>query len=107
MEQMAINWTVYGWTLAAEFIFGVLFACLVRWASKRHVVGQTAWAVVVGVTAVLLILIRIFGLFPIALIFGAFGAAGVPMILEYIDRVQKEIEDDRVKSKGIAKDLVK
>lgn len=107
MDQIAVNWTVFGWTLALEFIFGIFFACVVRWASRRQMVGQTAWAVVVGVTIVLLIQIPLFGLFPIALIFGSFGAAGAPMILEYIDRVQKEIEDERTKSKGYAKDLLK
>jgi hypothetical protein len=107
MEQIAINWQTFGWTLAADFLFGVFFAGVVRWASRRRLVGQTAWAVVVGVTVVLLSLIPTFGLFVIALVFGAFGAAGVPMILEYIDRVQKEIEADNAKSKGLAKDLLK
>lgn len=107
MVQIAINWTIFGWTLAAAFIFGILFARLVRWASKRHIVGQTAWAVVVGVSATLITMIPIFGLFHIAIAFCYFGATGLPMILEYIDRVQKEIEQDKETSQGLAKDLLK
>jgi len=36
-----------------------------------------------------------------------FGATGIPMIVEYILRVQSEIQQDKEKAKGLAKDLLK
>jgi uncharacterized iron-regulated membrane protein len=107
MEQTAINWTVFGWTLASALIFGILFAGLVRWASKRKIVGQTAWAVVVGVSVTLIMMIPVFGLNLIAIAFCYFGATGLPMIVEYLLRIQKEIEQDSEKAQGLAKDLLK
>lgn len=107
MEQIALNWTVYGWTLAAAFIFGVLFALVVRWASKRQMVGQVAFAVIIGVAFTLLIAIPFFGLTLIAYLFPYFIASGAPMILEYILRVQAEIQHDKEESQKLAKDLLK
>lgn len=107
MEQIAINWTNFGWTLAGAFVFGVLFAGLVRWASRRQIVGQTAWAVVVGVSAVLVIMMPVYGLILVAAAFCYFVAAGLPMVIEYIDRVQQEIEKDRASAKEQAKDLLR
>lgn len=107
MEHLAINRTVFGMSLAGAFVFGVLFSALVRWASKRKMVAQTAWAVVVGVTATLLAMIPVFGLQEVGLMFCFFAASGIPMVVEYLLRVQNEIERDREKAQGIAKDLVK
>jgi hypothetical protein len=107
MQQMAINWMLFGWTLAGAFIFGVLFAALVRWSAKRKMVGQTAWAVVIGVTFTLLAMIPVFGLNLVAIIFCYFAASGIPMIIEYILRVQNEMDQDTEKAKGLAKDLLK
>lgn len=107
MEQTAINWRLFGLTLAGAFLFGILFAILIRMGSRRQLVGQTAWAVVVGVTFTLLIMIPIFGLNRVAIMFCYFGASGVPMIVEYILRVQDEIQADKAKANGIAKDLLK
>lgn len=107
MEQIAINWRFFGLTLAGAFTFGCLFAALVRWASGRKMIGQTAWAVVIGVTATLLAMIPVFGLRPVAIMFCYFAAAGSPMIVEYLLRIQREIEQDRANAQGIAKDLVK
>jgi len=107
MEQMAINWLTFGWTLGGAFVFGVLFAALVRWSAKRQMIGQTAWAVVVGVTVTLLIMIPVFGIQPVAYMFCYFAATGVPMIIEYILRVQDEMQQDKEKAQNIAKDFLK
>ncbi len=107
MQQIAINWTVFSLSLAATFVFGVLFASLIRWASRRQMVGQTAWAVVVGVTFTLIAMIPLFGLQLVAIMFCFFIASGIPMIVEYLLRVQREIEQDKEKSQGLAKDLLK
>jgi ABC-type methionine transport system permease subunit len=107
MQQKDIIWLDFGWTLAVAFLFGVLFALLVHWASKRQMVGQTAWAVVVGVAVTLLTMIPMFGLDLVALISCYFAATGIPMIVEYILRIQSDIQRDKEEAKGLAKDLVK
>jgi len=107
MQQKDFIWLDFGWTLAAAFLFGVIFALIVRWASKRQMVGQTAWAVVIGVTVTLLTMIPVFGLEHVALVSCYFAASGVPMITEYILRIQSEIQQDKEKAQGLAKDLLK
>jgi 4-hydroxybenzoate polyprenyltransferase len=106
MQHLDPTQPVFSLTLAAAFIFGVLFASLVRWASGRKMVGQTAFAVIVGVTGTLLIAIPFFGLNIIVLLFPYFIASGLPMIVEYILRVQKEIDQDKQSAKDLAKDLL-
>ena len=107
MQQKDIFWLDFGWTLAAALLFGIVFAFVVHWASKRQMVGQTAWAVVVGVVVTLLTMIPVFGLDQVAIMSCYFGATGIPMIVEYILRVQSEIQQDKEKAKGLAKDLLK
>jgi hypothetical protein len=107
MQQIAIHWTFFSLTLAATFVFGILFAALVRWSARRKMIGQTAWAVVIGVTFTLLAMIPVFGLNVVAIIFCYFAASGIPMIVEYILRVQKEMDQDSEKARDLAKDLLK
>ena len=107
MEQIAINWRFFGLSLAGAFVFGVLFACIVRWASRQNWIGQTAWAVVVGVGVTLGAMIPFFGLRTVSLIFCYFAATGVPMIVEYLMRIQHELRQDQEKANGLAKDLLK
>jgi putative flippase GtrA len=106
-QQIAINWTVFGWSLAGIFLFGILYAVTVRLASKRRLMGQTAWAVVIGVSATLLAMIPTFGLERVAMMFCFFVASGVPMIIEYLLRVQDEIQQDQEEAQDLAKDLLK
>lgn len=107
MQEIAINWTNFSLSLAATFVFGVLFASLVHWSAKRKMIGQTAWAVAIGVTVTLLAMIPIFGLLVVAIMFCYFMASGIPMIVEYILRVQKEMDQDTEKARDLAKDLLK
>jgi hypothetical protein len=107
MDQIAINWTIFGWSLAGAFVFGIVFASVVRWASKKHWVGQTAWAVVVGVGATLAAMVPVFGINLVAMILCYFVATGLPMIVEYLLRIQEEIKQDQDKANGLAKDLLK
>lgn len=107
MDSMGINWQNFGWTLAGAFVFGVVFAALVRWASRRRLVGQTAWAVVVGVSVTLLFMVPVLGLTVVAIEFCYFAGTGAPMVVEYILRVQREIDEDKAKSQDLAKDLLK
>ena len=106
MQLKDVNWLVFGWSLAAAFVFGVIYAAFIRWVSKKGLIGQTAWSVVVGVTFTLLTMIPFFSLNTVALMFAYFGAAGTPMIIEYIARVQTEIRKDAESAREVAKGLV-
>jgi hypothetical protein len=106
MQSIDTSQPIFSLSLAAALAFGISFALLVRWASKRKMVGQTAWAVVVGVTATLLIMVPVFGIDLVAIMFCYFGAAGIPMVIEYLLRVQTEIQKDNEDAKGLAKDLI-
>ena len=106
MQPIDINQTLFSLSLAGELAFGIVFAVIVHWASRKHWVGQTAWAVVVGTTVTLLILIPAFGLNLIAMLFGAFACSGVPMILEYLTRIQSEIQKDNEEAKNLASEFL-
>lgn len=97
MQQIAVNWTLFGWTLVFLFAFGVGYAMYVRYASTKGRQGNTAMAVVIGVAVTLVALIPTIGLETIALIFAGFAVAGLPMYVEYTERVlraqQKDQED--------------
>jgi len=96
----------FGLSLVGLFFFAVLYAMLVRLASKKKLEGQTAWAVVVGVAATLLAMVPTLGLEVVAIIFCYFTVAGIPMIVEYVLRVHAEHREDEEKAKGIARDLI-
>jgi hypothetical protein len=106
MQQIDVNWLVFGLSLAGLLLFGILYSLVIRWGSKKEVEGQTAWAVVVGVTATLLAMIPTFGLATIALMFAGFAASGIPMIVEYVLRINKAQRSDKESAKGLAKDLL-
>lgn len=103
MQQIDVNQTVFSLSLVAELVWGIVFALVVRWASKKRWVGQTAWAVTVGVTVTLLIMIPVLGLSLIALLFSAFACSGISMIVEYLTRVQQEIREDNEMVQKLAK----
>ena len=106
MQLKDANWLVFGWGLACALVFGILYAAFIHWVSKKGLIGQTAWSVVIGVTFTLLIMIPFFGLENVSLMFAYFGAAGTPMIVEYLARVQAEIKRDEESARRLAKDLV-
>ena len=107
MQSTAFNWQLFSFTLAALFAFGILYALMVRWAANKQIEGQTAWAVVIGVTVTLLAMIPTLGLITVAIMFCFFAASGIPMIVEYILRVNSQQSNDKEKAKGLAKDLLK
>lgn len=106
MQLKDVNWTTFGFSLAGALVFGIFYSLLVRWVSRRGLEGQTAWSVVVGVTVTLLTMIPTFGVEMIALIFCFFAASGTPMIVEYLLRVQAEMQQDKRQAKELAKDLL-
>lgn len=106
MQLKDVNWTVFGWSIGCAFVLAVLYAALVRWTSRRGMEGQTAWAVVIGVTFTLLAMIPFFGLNAVAFMFCYFIATGIPMIVEYLQRVQAEMQEDKKQANQIAKDFL-
>jgi hypothetical protein len=83
-----------------------MYAALVHWVSKRGWVGQTAWSVVIGVAMTLLTMLPFFGIETVALIFCFFAASGMPMIVEYLSRVQAELQQDKRKANELAEELL-
>ena len=106
MQFSGVNWQAFGIGLVGAFIFGIGYAVLVRQASKRNWVGQTAWSVVVGVTFTLLAMIPAFGLALVACMFCFFAASGIPMVIEYLTRVQAELQKDKQKAEELNRELL-
>lgn len=106
MQAIAVNQTVFSLSLLGALIFGVVFASIVRWASKKKWVGQTAWAVLIGVTFTLIAMIPLFGIDLVAIMFCYFAASGTPMIVEYLTRIQREIREDNEKAKSLASEFL-
>lgn len=106
MQFLDGNQTAFSLGLIGALILGSLFSLVVRWASKKKWVGQTAWAVVIGVTITLLTMIPYFGLYTVGKMFCYFAASGTPMIIEYLTRIQQEIHEDNEKAKSIASEFL-
>lgn len=106
MQLMDVNWQTFGFGLVAALVFGIFFAMLVRWVSSQGMKGQTAWSVVVGVAITLTIAVPTVGIEIIVLLFCFFAASGTPMIIEYLLRVQAEMQQDHKKAKELAKELL-
>lgn len=72
----------------AQALFGVLYAALIHWLSKKgYLKGSTAWSVVIGVGGTLcvqwLFVRECWG--PLAT-FGSFAVTGTPMTVTYLVR---------------------
>jgi hypothetical protein len=106
MQEIATNQPLFSLSLIAAFIFGLIFAGVVRWASRKKWVAQTAFAVLVGVAGTLLTMIPVFGVQNVAVMFAFFGASGISMIAEYLERVMREIQKDREDAKTLASELL-
>jgi hypothetical protein len=104
---MAINWLAIGLTLALLFIFGILYAVMVRWMAKMHIIeGQTATVVVGGVLVTVLGSTVLNGWTATLLTLACFAASGLPMMAEYVMRVASEQKRDRDGADQVAKDLL-
>jgi len=103
---MALNWTQIAQTLVILFSFGALYALIVRWLACKHIENQTAYLVVGGVAATVLILTPITGWLNAILTLAGFAASGLPMVIEYVDRVSKASQRDRENAERVAKDLL-
>jgi len=87
---MANEWLLFGLILAGELIFAVGLAVLVRYLSKHGPNGQTLWMVVVGVAGVVTISGPRIGWETVGTLAICFTVAGIPMAVEYLDRISKE-----------------
>lgn len=81
--------------LIYELLIGILYAILVRMMSRAGVRGQTAWLVVVGVAFTVSIAASLIGILHVVMLALCFTASGIPMIVEYVDRVHKEEKADQ------------
>lgn len=79
-----------------ELLFGVMYALLIHWlATNSHLKGQTAYSVVVGDAATLIIQWFFFPQSWEPLVtFGSFVFSGVPMIVSYLFRHQQQVEKE-------------
>ena len=107
MQTMEINWLVFGLTLAALFLFAVIYAYLTRQMVIRKVEGQTVWMVVGGVSVVVTAFIPTFGLLVPVMVMAGFVAAGLPMIYEYVTRVHDAQRSDLENAKALAAEILK
>lgn len=107
MQLKDLDQQVFSNSLALAFLLGVLYAMLVRWVAKKDLEGQTAWAVAVGVVMTLLAMIPTLGLETVAIVFCFFTATGIPMIVEYVQRVHSEKRRDKEGADELAKDILK
>lgn len=104
MQFSGINWPTFGLVLAALFLFGCLYAALVRFMAKRGADGQTAWMVVVGVAVTLFGGVFVIGLENTVLTVALFAASGLPMVVEYVHRVEAARRADHEQAKKQSKD---
>lgn len=107
MEVIAIDKTVFSIMLAALLLFGIFYALLVNWMSKKNVRGQTAYMVVAGVSIGLVASIPTFGLTVVTIMFSYFAACGLPMVIEYGIRVHQERQRDEESAQALAKEAIR
>ena len=104
---MELNWLAIGLTLALLFVFGIVYAAMVRWMARKHIIeGQTATVVVGGVLVTVLASSVLNGWLATALTLACFSASGLPMMIEYIARVADNQVRDRESAERVAKDLL-
>lgn len=106
-QAIAFNWIVFSLCLVNALLFGVFYALFVRWISIKEVEGQTAYLVVAGVGVTLLLTIPLIGLINTLMVFALFGSSGLPMVIEYVDRIHRERQRDLEKAKSIANEAVR
>lgn len=105
MQFLAVNWQVFGTVWVIVFLVCSLYALLVRAIANSGVDGQTGWMVVVGVVIVLVGLAFVAGLELALIAAGLFAAGGIPMLVEYLSRVQKAKKKDHEQAEDERKDL--
>jgi hypothetical protein len=106
MQSLAINWQSFGLVLASLFLFGCLYAGLVRFMARRGADGQTAWMVVGGVAVTLCGAIFVIGLENTLLTVACFAASGLPMVVEYVWRFEAARRADHEQATKQAKDML-
>lgn len=104
MQFSAVNWLTFGLVLAGLFLFGCLYAALVRFMARRGADGQTAWMVVGGVAATLCGSVFVVGIENALLLLALFAASGLPMVVEYVWRFESARRADHEQAKRHSKD---
>jgi hypothetical protein len=77
----------------AQSVFGLLYALLIHWISVNDFLkGSTAWSVVIGDAATLLIQwLFIRDNWHPLVTFGSFAFTGLPMVVTYLYRYQRKV----------------
>ena len=89
MNQLSgINWATFGTVLACLLAFGVLYALLTNYMARRGIDDQTVWLVVVGTLVTVLGAAWLIGIKATIVVLACFTASGLPMIVEYVARVE-------------------
>ena len=105
MQFSGVNWLTFGAVLAGLLLFGCLYAGLVRFMARRGAEGQTAWLVVVGVAVTGSAAGFVISVENSLLLAACFVASGLPMVVEYVSRVEAERRADHEQAKKQSKDL--
>jgi hypothetical protein len=67
-------------------LFGIIYAAIIRRMRRRNPDhGQTAWLVVVGNATITAAFTALYGINAGAVLLACMAAAGLPMIIEYVD----------------------
>lgn len=106
MQEKVDFWQTFGLILVALFMFGLVYAILIRWLSKKKVKGQTAYSVVFGVAVTVTAMGPVIGWQNVLYVLAGFAASGLWMILEDVQRAWLEDQADREKAKKMAEDLL-
>lgn len=105
-QELAIDWQVFGYSLALAFAFGALYAWFVRYLSKQGVEGQTAYLVAFGVGFTLMLAIPLVGLLNVTIIIALFVASGFWMVIEYVQRLHLARKRDKESAEALAKEAL-
>lgn len=107
LQLSDVNWPVFSLVLALLLIFGALYALLMRIMAQRGIEDQTALMVVFGVLVTVLVSSVLIGPIAAVLELACFAASGLPMVVEYIVRVQSARRADSQAARAAAQDLLK
>jgi hypothetical protein len=107
MQFSDVNWDVFGAVLAVLLIFGIGYAWLTNVMARKGIDDQTVWMVIGGVLVTVLGASLVIGLVPTVLILGCFAASGLPMVVEFVSRVESAKQADKQTARKASRDLLK
>jgi predicted Kef-type K+ transport protein len=107
MQFSDVNGSVLGLVLLALFIACTGYAWVVREMDKRGMKDLMVWQVIFGTLIVLTGYYFVFGIVPTIGALLCFSAAGIPMVIEYVTRIENARRADERAAKKAQRDLLK